>query len=644
MEPITSSYIDAALSLFQISENTNAITLLNKALYIDPKNSRAFVILGLLYQDSGKAEKAEKAFRKALKYEPENLDAHKGFGLFLLSQDRIEEGLEYLLKYIRLGQWEDITTLETILSLFEKAKNQEEIAYTFEEAWVKSLNPKVGFLLSRLLKEQTKYEKSLQVISLVSEHTGNHEYYNDWGIVLSILGRSQEAIHAFQKASDLATSNISDSDISEWSEESKKASANLPVYLANLAHTYLQIGDFNAALATIEHSLIHDKDYPFPWIIYVRALTMSEQNDLALIKAQEAISRFDDSGEDIKELYELLIDILKEKEDHQQYATYIQIARRKFPAEFTLQAIEQLATAGKVSESLTLLEDAIKEGVIKLSGEGSEIPHLINLFYFHSDIEEARKLAEQYIVPGSEEDRIELITLEAYDYLFDEDVDKHQKGLEYLKFIQSIFPNSYTSNIELSNFYIGKGDFGNAEEILAHLLEHTPIPHQHAVILNNMGYIYLLTGQYKKAITYLEKLIALNLEPSDINFSDRLGIALWKEGKVFPDYQPSGSPGSLQLVPFRNLSPSLSGRANAITLALATGDTKRAERWAMELISVDVSGLGFKLLGNVYLAKGELENAVWAWKIALEKSAQPEYTDLLIPEALEALIAEYSAK
>ncbi len=72
----------------------SAIGALNEAVELDRNNWMAWTFLGLALAEKGKAEDAEKAFKKAIRIEDERAEPHFNYGLFLFSQSRTDEAIE----------------------------------------------------------------------------------------------------------------------------------------------------------------------------------------------------------------------------------------------------------------------------------------------------------------------------------------------------------------------------------------------------------------------------------------------------------------------------------------------------------------------------------------------------------------------
>jgi len=107
----------------------DAISALEEAVQLNPRNAAAWEKLGIAYYAKGARDKAEKAFTKAIKLEPEKAEIHNNYGLMLLNENRVDDAIEHF--NIALA---DITYRNTALVLnnlgqayYQKAEYQSAV-------------------------------------------------------------------------------------------------------------------------------------------------------------------------------------------------------------------------------------------------------------------------------------------------------------------------------------------------------------------------------------------------------------------------------------------------------------------------------------------------------------------------------------
>jgi type IV pilus assembly protein PilF len=69
----------------------NALVKLNRSLRAKPDFAPSYGVLGLLYQKLGNNIEAEKSFKKAITLDPSDSSTFNNYGLFLCSNDRLDE-------------------------------------------------------------------------------------------------------------------------------------------------------------------------------------------------------------------------------------------------------------------------------------------------------------------------------------------------------------------------------------------------------------------------------------------------------------------------------------------------------------------------------------------------------------------------
>ena len=83
---------------------SDAITALEEATKLNPRNSSAWEKLGIAYYAKGATEKAEKAFLRAIKLTPERAEVHNNYGLMLLNDfDGSTQSIKRLWRPVGMG-------------------------------------------------------------------------------------------------------------------------------------------------------------------------------------------------------------------------------------------------------------------------------------------------------------------------------------------------------------------------------------------------------------------------------------------------------------------------------------------------------------------------------------------------------------
>jgi TolB-like protein/Tfp pilus assembly protein PilF len=186
-------------------EESNALSepLILRALTLDNNLSEAHAALGLLRQQQGKEEAAEKAYRRAIELQPSNSEVFRRFGVLRWRQGQVQPGLELLKKALDL------------------------------DPYSAPVNYDIGRLYDQIGHFDQALESYLRVIEIEPDHAYAYVYVGALNYL--VFGRIDEALVWYQRAAahDSLSSNL-------------QAVQALP---------YLEIGDLDRAEVWIELGL-----------------------------------------------------------------------------------------------------------------------------------------------------------------------------------------------------------------------------------------------------------------------------------------------------------------------------------------------------------------------------------------------------
>ena len=127
--------LNKAESLFKKKEFKKSEENFIKAIGLDPKNTRAYNGLGIIYLEQNNYKDAENSFREATKLDPENSNFHNNLGLALYNQDSFKKAAE---AYKKAAQFEPASAKKWI-SLGLCYKSCEELLKS-QEAFQKAVD------------------------------------------------------------------------------------------------------------------------------------------------------------------------------------------------------------------------------------------------------------------------------------------------------------------------------------------------------------------------------------------------------------------------------------------------------------------------------------------------------------------------
>ncbi len=227
--------VNAALALREIPDYEAALVQLEKAAILSPDDASVHLLLGLTYQDLEELNKGEINFRKALQLQPDLLEAQQSLGLLLVQNRKYKDAITILRPLANADPANEAVVL-SLAESYVRIENIEEaknILYT-----TLALRPNTPSLLHPLaflhfqsgeLEEAIKYlDQAIKVKRLP-------EILNSRGVLSVVQKNLQEAICYFKEAVEIDPSNLS--------------------IIRNLAQAYLQAGDNDKALDTVDIGL-----------------------------------------------------------------------------------------------------------------------------------------------------------------------------------------------------------------------------------------------------------------------------------------------------------------------------------------------------------------------------------------------------
>ncbi len=181
---------------------------LKKAIALNPKNDRAYVELGQLYQAQDKLSQAEDSLKQAIALNPQSDRAYLRLGWFYQAQGKLSRAEDLLRKAIELNPQNDRAYVG--LGWLYRAQGKSSQA---EDAFKKAiaLNPQndgAYFELGWLYRAQGKSSQAEDAFKkAIALNPQNYRSYIMLGWVYSAQGKSSQAEDAFKKAIALNPKN-----------------------------------------------------------------------------------------------------------------------------------------------------------------------------------------------------------------------------------------------------------------------------------------------------------------------------------------------------------------------------------------------------------------------------------------------------
>ena len=415
-----------------------------KALKLSPKYTYANYNIGLLYLKLGKYEEAEEEFKKHLINMPNDIYALNRLGTTYLRNKNISEDKKILKKSFSLNEM-DFVTLNNLGLVYEEEGDLEKS----ESCFRKSISFSMKYIearnnLGRVLAKQRKWEESeKELLKILAWTPNSSNTYCNLGILDLVRHKWSEAVRNLKKATEINPLDIYSKNI--------------------LALAYLKLGEINKSLAQIDEALkikeddietISNKSY---------CLYSAERYKEALYYARRVASN-PNSSRKIKNLAGFLSLFFERYDDAKFY--FIKVLDKD---ENDISALLNLSLCflekGEFKKAIFLSRKALK-----LDDTNINAINIYALSIFHA---------------GYTREAIKILT------------EIEEQNLE-----------DYYTVSNLGLFFLSEKKYFEAEKYYQILLTKYP---EDCEVLNNLGYIYSKTGRE----AYAERLWrdALRIDP-----------------------------------------------------------------------------------------------------------------------------------
>jgi tetratricopeptide (TPR) repeat protein len=246
--PEASRTYDEAQSDFQRQDVEGGIASLERAVEIDPKFVRAWLLLGELYKFSLQTDKSLEAYRKAVAIDPRLNIVYKMQGYMLLGSKQFEEAVPIWEEYIKVAP-NDGDGPANLATAFEGLERYGEAASALESAI--KLNPHLASLYAGLGFAYLKAgndDKALAAYRKALELDPQPVYYNNIGYALADARKKMDvALEYAQKAVTMEEDASGSVKLSDLQLKDLWHSTNLASYWDTLGWVYFQMADFDQA-------------------------------------------------------------------------------------------------------------------------------------------------------------------------------------------------------------------------------------------------------------------------------------------------------------------------------------------------------------------------------------------------------------
>jgi tetratricopeptide (TPR) repeat protein len=581
--------IDAALDLQQAGKPDRALEFLQEAQVQAPDYALVHLLMGLAYRDVGQVEEAVNSLRRAVELDPQQPEALQSLGLLLVTQGRPQEAIKWLRQHAEL-QPEDAVTLRALGIALARLGRPEEGIHLLAKAWHETQSAQVGIVYGRYLIRIQKWAEAEEVLRQVAEAASEPKPLVEWAYALVLLERYQEALQVLQRIVDMAP----DFDRA-W---------------RGISTCYTNLGQFNEALEAAKHALAIDDRHARNWLAKANALMGLEHYAEVLEAARTGIECVPPQDPEARpvlhELHMRQVEALFQLKPADEVLNHLEELRHEFPAEerFVQIQVSVLRDLGRGEDALRVLDEACQENTAlreSLAPLRYEILHLLGrpdeAWDFIQPMVESRK------------ERLQVLGDIGTSLYAGGAVEAARTVFEQL---HSVAPDVARFACNLGFILTGEGRLLEAEANLLRALEATDSEDIRALVLANLGYLYLIQHNFARSDESLCQAVYLATEEERAI----VRIAYWQAGEVLPDFVPH---------PTRWLPVKTAAEANRVTLALAQGEPEEAENLAHQMArEAPDEPWGYAMLGWVMRDRERFDEARQAWGAALHRAANPQ--------------------
>ena len=285
-----------------------AVELFKKALEITPDKAEIYNNLGNSLTALGHNEEAIKSLEKALELEPEYAAAHNSLGVALTNCDRLEDATRTLGRSLELNP-DNASAHNNLGNALERSGKFDEAIDQYNQALkLQPHFPNAYYNLGVAFEKAELFDDAIKAYEIAVNMEPNYaEAYYNLGNVFKEMGNIGDARGQYDKALSVnpayaeAHNNmgivLKDAGLMQEAEESwqsaSKSDANVAEADINLANVFRETGRQNEAIARYQKAIDTRPDYAAPYnnlgivLSEVGRLEESEQNFRRAIELEE---------------------------------------------------------------------------------------------------------------------------------------------------------------------------------------------------------------------------------------------------------------------------------------------------------------------------------------------------------------------
>jgi tetratricopeptide (TPR) repeat protein len=228
-------------------DRSTAVTAFKRAVELDPKFTRAWLLLGIVYMTSGQTDSALDVFRKAIDSDPKQVVARRTYAIALEHLRRTDEAMDAWRDVLKIAPDEPRANSELGSMLVLQKRYSEALPY-LETAAKSDSSPAAQNLLGTAYLQAGQIDKGTAILEKVAAADARPGMLNDIGYELAEANADlPEALEYAQQAVDKQEKESLDVELSNLLPEDLRCTQKIGMVWDTLGWVHFRLGNLDRA-------------------------------------------------------------------------------------------------------------------------------------------------------------------------------------------------------------------------------------------------------------------------------------------------------------------------------------------------------------------------------------------------------------
>ncbi|HZW92208.1 MAG TPA: DUF3857 domain-containing protein [Candidatus Eremiobacteraceae bacterium] len=230
-----------------LGDRPAAMTAFKRAVELDPKFTRAWLMLGIVYMTSGQSDSALDVFRKAIDSDPKQVVARRTYAIALEHLRRADVAMDAWREVLKIAP-EDLRANTELGSMLVQQKRYAESLPYLETAAKSDPSPAAENLLGTAYLQAGQIVKGTAILEKVVAADAKPEILNDIGYELADANASlSKALEYARQAVDKQEKESLDVELSNLLPEDLKCTQKIGMFWDTLGWVHFRLGNLDQA-------------------------------------------------------------------------------------------------------------------------------------------------------------------------------------------------------------------------------------------------------------------------------------------------------------------------------------------------------------------------------------------------------------